>query len=127
MVIVLDNCSVYYNDQIKQVIQHAGHLVEYLPPYSPDFNPIELTFSVLKAWVRRYFWLRRVERSNFGEFLRLAVNESRCDRFTGKQFRHTVGGVYIEKDEYEKVYDNIRDFMSSYTELEWEDSRNTRL
>ena len=31
----------------------AGVLLEYLPPYSPDLNPIETSFAVLKAWIRR--------------------------------------------------------------------------
>jgi len=33
--------------------REAGVLLIYLPPYSPDFNPIELSFSALKAWMRR--------------------------------------------------------------------------
>jgi len=28
----------------------------YLPPYSPDFNPIEEGFSIMKAWIRTMFW-----------------------------------------------------------------------
>jgi transposase len=28
--------------------------IEFLPPYSPDFNPIELCFSALKGWLKRY-------------------------------------------------------------------------
>jgi transposase len=49
IVIVLDNVSIYIRDAVIRTIQDAGHIVKYLPLYSPDFNPIELTFLVLKA------------------------------------------------------------------------------
>ena len=32
---------------------NAGVLLKYLPPYSPDFNPIEEAFAELKAWIKR--------------------------------------------------------------------------
>ena len=47
MVIVMDNVSVHIHERVTQLIESEGHLVRYLPPYSPDFNPIELTFSVV--------------------------------------------------------------------------------
>ena len=37
---------------VREVIQAAGASLLYLPPYSPDFNPIEMTFSKLKALLR---------------------------------------------------------------------------
>ena len=52
-VVILDNVSIYTSDEVTALIQRAGCLVRYLPPYSPDYNPIELTFAVLKAWIRR--------------------------------------------------------------------------
>jgi transposase len=45
----MDNLSIHAKEEVRQIIEEAGHLVRYLPPYSPDYNPIELTFSVLKA------------------------------------------------------------------------------
>jgi transposase len=42
MLIVMDNCSTHTNDSVKELIESRGHLLRYLPPYSPDFNPIEL-------------------------------------------------------------------------------------
>ena len=41
-VIVLDNCSTQCDPAITEAIEEASHLVRFLPPYSPDFNPIEL-------------------------------------------------------------------------------------
>ena len=48
MVIVMDNLVIHVQEEI-QLIESSGHIVRYLPPYSPDYNPIELTISVLKV------------------------------------------------------------------------------
>ena len=70
-IIVLDNVSVHVDPRIVEAIQAKGCLVKYLPPYSPDYNPIELTFSVLKAWMRRHFEaFRHVFQNDFEGFLR---------------------------------------------------------
>jgi hypothetical protein len=53
MVIILDNVSIHVKNHVGEVVEAAGHLIRYLPPYSPDYNPIELTFSVIKAWMKR--------------------------------------------------------------------------
>ena len=54
-IIVLDNVSVHVDPRIIEAIQAKGCLVKYLLLYSPDYNPIEVIFSVLKAWMRRHF------------------------------------------------------------------------
>ena len=51
-VVVLDNLSVHKVDGLEQVVKKYGARLLYLPPYSPDFNPIELAFSKLKTWLR---------------------------------------------------------------------------
>jgi transposase len=66
----------------ERVTQLIESLVRYLPPYSPDFNPIELTFSVLKAWMKRNWVFLRQTCRTYGDFLALAIRESHCDRFT---------------------------------------------
>lgn len=52
-VVVWDNLSVHKSVVARQQIEAAGGSVVFLPPYSPDFNPIELAFSKLKQHVRR--------------------------------------------------------------------------
>ena len=48
-VVVLDNCSIHHVAEITRSIEDVGALVHFLPPYSPDFNPIEETFSKVKS------------------------------------------------------------------------------
>jgi transposase len=100
MVIVLDNVSIHTNDDVRAIVERAGHILQYLPPYSPDYNPIELTFAVLKAWIRRnYCFMRhRFGRNCFGDFLRAAIRESRCDRFARKHFKYAAGGLYLDNE-----------------------------
>lgn len=51
-VVVLDNLSSHHRAAVKTLVEARGCSVLYLPPYSPDFNPIEMMFSKLKAWIR---------------------------------------------------------------------------
>lgn len=50
--IVCDNLSVHRNPKVRPAIEAAKCHLRYLPPYSPDFNPIEQVFSALKARLR---------------------------------------------------------------------------
>ena len=52
-IVVVDNLSAHKVSGIRQCLENAGMGLLYLPPYSPDFNPIELVFSKLKALLRR--------------------------------------------------------------------------
>ncbi|PPQ97475.1 hypothetical protein CVT26_002823 [Gymnopilus dilepis] len=52
-VLVLDNASSHHFDGLREMVEARGRRLRYLPPYSPDFNPIEEGFSALKAWIRR--------------------------------------------------------------------------
>ena len=47
-VVVLDNCSIHHSPYIYETFHDVGVLVHYLPPYLPDLNPIEETFSKVK-------------------------------------------------------------------------------
>ena len=52
-VVVLDNLGAHKVDGVRQAIAAAGGFLLYLPPYSPDLNPIEQLFAKLKALLRR--------------------------------------------------------------------------
>ena len=51
-IIVMDNLSAHKGARVRNLIEAAGGEVLYLPPYSPDLNPIEQAFSKLKHWLR---------------------------------------------------------------------------
>jgi transposase len=51
-VVVLDNLAVHKQPEVRAAITAVGAHVRFLPPYSPDFNPIELAFAKLKAFLR---------------------------------------------------------------------------
>ncbi|OQK18626.1 hypothetical protein AU255_12685 [Methyloprofundus sedimenti] len=49
----MDNASVHKVDEIKDLIQKTGAKLIYLPPYSPDLNPIELAWNKIKQYLRK--------------------------------------------------------------------------
>jgi transposase len=51
-VVVLDNLVVHKQPEVRAAIEHVGAHLRFLPPYSPDFNPIELAFAKLRAFLR---------------------------------------------------------------------------
>lgn len=61
-VLVLDNCAIHHVDGVAERCFAAGVKLVYLPPYSPDLNPIEEAFSAFKAHARR-----------FGDYFRAAM------------------------------------------------------
>ena len=52
-IVVIDNLSAHKGARVEQLIKCAGAELRYLPPYSPDMNPIEKAYSELKAFLRR--------------------------------------------------------------------------
>ena len=51
-IVVMDNLGSHKAAAIREMIQAAGARLWYLPPYSPDLNPIEQTFAKIKHWMR---------------------------------------------------------------------------
>ena len=52
-VVILDNLATHKNAEAEKAMRKAGCWFLFLPPYSPDLNPIEMAFSKLKAHLRR--------------------------------------------------------------------------
>lgn len=70
-VVVMDNCAIHHDEEVRAIVEGecgmsyvfsmlictedaTGAKLIYLPPYSPDFNPIEQAFHSVKAWLRRH-------------------------------------------------------------------------
>lgn len=52
-IVVMDNLSSHKVDGVIKIIENVGAKVIFLPPYSPDFNPIELMWSKIKTYLRK--------------------------------------------------------------------------
>lgn len=52
-IVIMDNLSSHKGPRVREMIEAAGASLLYLPPYSPDFNPIENAFAKLKAFLRK--------------------------------------------------------------------------
>jgi transposase len=52
-IVIIDNLPAHKRDDARQIIEAAGASLIYLPPYSPDLNPIEQSFAKLKANLRK--------------------------------------------------------------------------
>jgi transposase len=52
-IVIMDNLSSHKGPKVRSLIEDAGATLLYLPPYSPDFNPIENAFAKLKALLRK--------------------------------------------------------------------------
>ena len=53
-IVVMDNLSCHKVKGIKESIESVGESVLYLPPYSPDLNPIEMMWSKMKTFLRKW-------------------------------------------------------------------------
>lgn len=62
-IVVMDNLGSHKRPGIRAAIEAVGASLLYLPPYSPDFNPIENAFAKLKAMLRK-----AAERSSGGNW-----------------------------------------------------------
>lgn len=51
-IVVMDNLSSHKGRRVRELIESRGAALEFLPPYSPDLNPIEMVFSKIKQLLR---------------------------------------------------------------------------
>ena len=77
-VVVMDNLAAHKVKGVEALIEKAGARILYLSPYSPDFNPIEMLWSQLKAFLRRF---RPKTSVAVTQLLKLAVTLSDREHF----------------------------------------------
>lgn len=79
-VLIMDNLSAHKDGQALEMLREAGVMVRFLPAYSPDYNPIELMWSKVKALLRK-------AEARTEETLLLAIREALAC-VTGKDATH---------------------------------------
>lgn len=78
------------NEELDNMCEAAGVTLARLPPYSPDYNPIETSFAILKLWMKRNGHLARhygETSEDFGRFLKDAVDGQNQRDDPGALFR----------------------------------------
>ncbi len=63
-VLVTDNASIHHVDDVIGLVEEVGALVHFLPPYSPNMNPIEEAFSKVKGFLKASDPLIQVQESS---------------------------------------------------------------
>lgn len=53
-VLIMDNCSVHHVEPVISLLRQAGIVTLFLPPYSPDLNPLEEVFSYVKGYLKKH-------------------------------------------------------------------------
>ena len=87
------NASFHHSEKIRQLCADAGVILVYLPPYSPDYNPIEEFFAELKAFVKKNWrlYVDMMDRSHesFRKYLSFCVWEvSKRRKSAESYFQH---------------------------------------
>ena len=101
-VLIMDNASCHRSEELKDMCTKAGVILEFLPPYSPDFNPIEETFAALKGWMRRNQKLALAfEDDDYNGFIELAVESFMRGQNAKGYFRSCGIGLEEDHDGYD--------------------------
>ena len=96
-VLVMDNAAFHHSERVRNLCRDAGVKLIYLPPYSPDLNPIEEFFAELKAYIKRHWaaYETATER-DFSAFLEWCVDRVGRNGDSAKgHFRH-AGMVILD-------------------------------
>lgn len=96
-VLIMDNAGWHKKERIEQMCADFGVKVLFLPPYSPDFNPIEEFFAELKAYIKKH-WNEHLGliKADFKAFLRLCVRVVGSRQASARgHFRHA--GLSVEE------------------------------
>lgn len=96
-VLVMNNASFHHSQPLEDMCANAGVILVYLPPYSPDLNPIEEFFAELKAFIKRNWDFYEEDTSQgFGAFLEWCVDAVGQKEQSAKgHFRHA--GLTVEE------------------------------
>ena len=95
--ILLDNCSIHKSKQAKKALLKTNLKVLYLYPYSPDFAPVEMGFSILKQNIIKE-WKNQMLKLNLKDSYQTAVRALKS--LKSKTIKHLFLKVYAEIKRY---------------------------
>jgi len=103
-VLVMDNAPVHKKLQIQALAALRGIIVVFLPPYSYDFNPIELAFKDAKAWMQGEYGLEGDEEGEvmLAEMLLKGIRNSCTVDTACNYFQHCFIGISVEDRKWAK-------------------------
>jgi hypothetical protein len=115
-VLIMDNHSIHRSDRLTEMCAERGVDLVYLPPYSPEFNPIEQSFAQLKNWMRRHQDIADLYQSDFEGFIRLALRLSMAEGGARGHFKRCGYGTVEEEDEDDgsESEDDIDDILRNF-------------
>jgi transposase len=92
----MDNASFHRSERVKAMCDEAGVKLVFLPPYSPDLNPIEEFFSDLKRFIKKNWQAYESDSGqDFGAFLEWCISVAGGSEDNARgHFRHA--GIIIE-------------------------------
>lgn len=78
-VVVLDNATAHHDARVRSLVESVGATVLYLPPYSPDFNPIEPGWGLVKKQIRAGAPRTKVALRRVAHLARRRVTPRHCE------------------------------------------------
>nr|POF13514.1 hypothetical protein CFP56_02537 [Quercus suber] len=97
-ILVMDNCAIHHGQEVLDLCEQRGFEIQYLPPYSPDYNPIEYTFNTFKIWLKRHFE-EHTRFEDFGDFLRYAIDTTFIDDSDATSASYFTHCGYVAADD----------------------------
>ena len=80
-IVIMDNLGSHKSDAVRTAIRSAGARLVFLPPYSPDLNPIEQVFSKLKHTMRNMMGRNALEVENAIAKILPAISKQECQNY----------------------------------------------
>ena len=96
-IVIMDNLPAHKPVAVGQAIEAAGAELRFLPPYSPDFNPIEMAFSKLKAFLKKTAARTIDDLWDAGQFSALDLSESEMPQVGGIMDLATRCGIHTAR------------------------------
>lgn len=92
-VIVLDNASIHKCAPVRQIAVKRGYKLLFTPPYTPEFNPIEMMFGIIKNKFYKDRYSMSFSSQNMSDCIRACVNHGSHPSCVSACFRHVVEGL----------------------------------